>query len=298
MNPFLVSIAFVIFGQLLNAGIVLIDKYIVTRTSVSKPGVYAFYVAMISGVVIFLVPFGVIHFPTAEVALLSIVGGFAFVTSIILLFTSLKSANATDVVAWLTVISTVTTFLLGYFFLSETLPNSFPYALVLFVIGMALVGHFRFHARSFLFVVISGILFGFSAVFMKVLFGHTGFFDGFFWSRMGNVIGALSLLAVPPIRRSIFETSKEVSHKTSSLIIINRVLGGLAFLFILYAIRIGSVSVVNSLSSLQFVFIFILVFLLAKKLPHLYEHEFRHGHILHKVLSMTFIIAGFFVLFL
>jgi len=67
MDPFLVSILFVIFGQFLNAGIVLIDKYIVTRTSVSRPGVYAFYVAMISGVVIFLVPFGVVHIPTSQV---------------------------------------------------------------------------------------------------------------------------------------------------------------------------------------------------------------------------------------
>ncbi|OHA99560.1 MAG: hypothetical protein A3E93_02365 [Candidatus Zambryskibacteria bacterium RIFCSPHIGHO2_12_FULL_43_12b] len=298
MDPFLVSILFVIFGQFLNAGIVLIDKYIVTRTSVSRPGVYAFYVAMISGVVIFLVPFGVVHIPTSQVIFLSLLGGFSFIASIILLFTALKSANATDVVAWLTVISTVTTFLFGYYFLSETLPQSFPYALALFVLGMALVGHFRFHAKSFIFVVFSGILFGLSAVLVKILFSHVGFIDGFFWSRMGNVVGALSLLFVPSIRHSIFQTSKQVSHKTSSLIILNRVLGGVAFLCILYAIRIGSVSVVNSLSSLQFVFIFLLVFLMAKQLPHLYEHEFRPGHILHKVISMILIGAGFIVLFL
>jgi len=260
--------------------------------------VYAFYVAIISGVVLILVPFGVVHVPSGYTAVLSLLIGFTFIASIVSLYSALKHANATDVVAWLAAVSTLTTFVFSFFVMHEQLPASFAISLLLFLIGMALVGHFRFYARSFLLVVCSGILFGLSAVFIKVLFTQTTFIDGFFWSRMGNVIGALSLLLFPSVRRSIFTVSKQVSHATSSLIVVNRILGGLAFLCVLYAIRLGSVSIVNALSSLQFVFIFLLIFLFRHKLPVFYHHEFRPGHVFHKVLAMLFIMAGFFTLFI
>ncbi|PIQ66872.1 MAG: hypothetical protein COV95_01840 [Candidatus Zambryskibacteria bacterium CG11_big_fil_rev_8_21_14_0_20_40_24] len=298
MSTALLSIFFVVIGQFLNASIVLIDKYIVTKTTVSKPAVYAFYVGIISGVVIVLLPLGIIEFPSATVLGLSVLLGLIFILSIILLFTALKAANATDVVAWLTAFSTISTFLLSGLLLNESLPGSFPFALVFFIIGAVMVGHFRFNRKSFLLVIISGILFGLSAVLIKILFQHTTFWNGFFWSRMGNVFGALILLSFSQIRLGLVNTSKSVGHKASFLIILNRVLGGVAFLSILYAIRLGSVSIANALGSLQFVFVFLMVFLLRHKIPDLFHHEFRPGHIAHKIVSIVFIITGFFVLFL
>lgn len=296
-TAFFVSIAFVVLGQVLTAFTVLIDKYVVTQTAVTRPGVYAFYVAIMSGIVLILLPFGVIQIPSPQTLGISILMGFTFITSIILLYDALKHGNATDVVAWLAAISTLTTFVASYFFMNEELPSSFPLALVFFLLGMALVGHFRFYARSFLFVILSGMLFGFSAVLVKYLFMHTDFANGFFWSRMGNVLAALTLLLIPGIRDHISSTSKAVTHKASSLIFVNRILGGLAFLCVLYAIRLGSPAIVNALSSLQFVFVFLLIFLFRKKIPEFYHHEFRKGHVLHKVLAITFIIIGFFTLF-
>jgi drug/metabolite transporter (DMT)-like permease len=146
-------------------------------------------------------------------------------------------------------------------------------------------------------VTVAGILFGLSVVLLKTIFNQTTFIDAFFWSRMGNVVAALSLLFFPSIRTHLFTISKKTSHKTGFLIIGNRILGGLSFLSVLYAIKLGSASIVNALSSLQFVFIFILIFLFRHKVPELYHHEFRKGHVLHKVLAMCFIIVGFFILF-
>lgn len=295
---FVASIVLVIFGQFLNASSVLIDKYIVTRTSITRPGVYVFYVGIVSGVVLIMLPFGLVHMPDTYTILLSLDIGFVFVASILFLYRALKHANATDVVAWLTAISTLTTFLFGALFLGEELPASFPFAMGLFVLGMLFVGHFRFYARSFVQVIVAGILFGFSAVLLKILFSHTVFLDGFFWSRIGNMIAAFSLLLFPSIRDHVFHITKSTSRHVGVLVVANRVLSGVAFLCILYAIRVGSVSIVNALSSLQFVFIFLLIFLLAKYMPKLYKHEFRKGHILHKVVAMCLIAAGFVALFL
>ena len=174
----------------------------------------------------------------------------------------------------------------------------FPYALVLLIIGMLLVGHFRFNAKSFIAIVVSGFLFGLSTILLKILMSHTTFMNGFFWSRMGNVFGAFILLLWKPCREAVLHSSASVGHKTSFLIVLNRVLGGVALLLTLYAIRIGTVSLVNSLSSLQFLFIFLLIYLLRHQMVAQFEHEFRPGHVAHKMLAIIFIISGFLVLFL
>ncbi len=297
MSGLTLAFSLAVFAQVLNACIVLIDKYIVTSTHISRPSAYAFYVSIISGIVIVLLPFGYVHLPDMYVISLSLLIGVTFVVSILLLYSALKIASATDVVPWLAAVSTITTFVSGTLFFHEDLPRFFPYALILLVIGMLLVGHFRFNAKSFSFVVLSGIFFGASAIFLKKLFGHTDFVDGFFWSRMGNVLGGLLLLFSADCRKAVFHASKTSTHKTTFLIVLNRALGGIAFLCTLYAIRVGSVSIVNSLSSLQFVFIFLFIFLLRNKMVALFQHEFRPGHVLHKLLAMAFIVLGFFVLF-
>lgn len=298
MSSVILSFILAIVAQLFNALIVLIDKHIVTRTAVSSPTAYAFYVASLSSVVLFMVPWGVVHMPDLYTIYLSLVIGLSFVISIVLLYSVLKIAATTDVIPWLVAISTVATFVFGSLFLNENLPQSFIPALALFVLSMFFVGHFRFNARSFFFIACSGVLFGASAVFLKVLFSHTSFADGFFWSRMGNVFGALLLLLMPSCRSVVFGHSRQIIKHVGVLIITNRILGGLAFLLTIYAIHLGSVSVVNALSSLQFLFVFVLIFLLRNVMSEQFEHEFRPGHVTHKVVSMALIIAGFLVLFI
>ena len=298
MSLLILSIVFVSFGQLLNAVIVLVDKYVVTQTAISRPITYAFFVGALSATATLLLPFGVIHAPSLSTVWLSLAIGVTFIVSLIFLFSALRIAQATDVIMWLAVISTITTFILDLFLLNENLPKFFPYALALLILGLLLVGHFRFNSKSFFFVLVAGILFGFSTVLLKILFADSSFLDGFFWSRMGNVAVALPILLIPQFRRSILESSRQSSHRTSLLVVFNRILGGIAFLSILYAIRIGPVSIVNALASLQFVFLFLLVFLFRKKMPNLFAHEFRPGHVAHKIFAVLFIVAGFFVLFI
>lgn len=298
MTPIGLSLILVVIAQILNAVIVLVDKHIVTSTSVTRPSAYAFYVGIISGIVILMVPFGVVTIPTVDVALLSILIGVTFIVSIILLYGALKAASATDVVPWLAAVSTVSVFLLNFFVLQEQLPRAFPAALILLTIGMLLVGHFRFNAKSFVGIVFSGILFGVSTILLKILFEHATPANAFFWSRMGNVFAASLLLLWAPCRAVVFSSSKTMQVKTGYLIITNRVLGGIAFLLTLIAIRLGTVSIVNSLASLQFLFIFLFIYLLRHRMVAQFKHEFRPGHVAHKILAVIFIISGFSVLFL
>jgi len=298
MSSVALSLTFAVLAQLLNALIVLIDKHIVTKTAVSNPVVYTFYVGLLSGAVLPIASLGIVHAPDSYTIILSVLMGVSFIFSIIFLYSALKIAATTDIVPWLVAISTVATFLLGSFFLMENLPQTFVPALLFFVMSMFFVGHFRFNMKSFFFIACSGILFALSGVLLKILFSHTSFIDGFFWSRMGNVFAASLLFLLPSCRQGVLKSTKNMTQSAGFLIVLNRVLGGLAFLLVVYAINLGSVSMVNALSSLQFLFVFVLIFLMRKIMPAQFEHEFRPGHVAHKILSMFFILVGFFVLFL
>ncbi len=58
-------IAIAALAQLISAGIIFVDKYVlVSKSHVGKPVVYAFYVSILSGFVLVLVPFGLVSVPT------------------------------------------------------------------------------------------------------------------------------------------------------------------------------------------------------------------------------------------
>ena len=81
-------------AQILNAAIVLVDKYVlVSHESLGKPVVYAFYVSMLSGVVIVLLPLGVVSLPSLKVVALSLLSSITFILSVIFLYTALKKGR-------------------------------------------------------------------------------------------------------------------------------------------------------------------------------------------------------------
>ena len=82
-------------AQFITALIVLVDKYVlVSQAHLGKPVVYAFYVSALSGVVIVLVPFGVISVPSLTVLALSLLALVPYIGPLIILFFTTFSAGA------------------------------------------------------------------------------------------------------------------------------------------------------------------------------------------------------------
>src|SRR3989338_9724296 len=222
-------IALAALAQFISAGNVFIDRYVLlSRVHIGKPVVYAFYISLLSGFVLVLVPFGLISIPTSSVILLSLVSSVTFISSIVLLYTALKEGHASDVMPIIGSVAAVATALCAYQWLHQDLPRAFLPAFCLMVIGMLLVSRFRLTGRQQVSILFSGIFFFFTAFLIKLIFLETAFIDGFFWSRMTNVIGALSLLIIPANREAIFSGFQNSSHGTKMLVISNKALGGIA----------------------------------------------------------------------
>ncbi|MDP3954294.1 MAG: DMT family transporter [bacterium] len=286
-------------AQFINAGVTLADKYLVTsKKAIADPVTYAFYVALLSGVVIFLVPFGVISLPSQAVIWLSLATGLTFVVSLIFLYQALKMSDASDVAPVLGALTAIATLAFSFSILNDRLSGGFFVGFIFLVAGTGLMSYFRFNMRSFLCVLVAGTLLGLSGVLIKRIFLETTFIDGFFWTRMANVLIAVLLLFWPGVLKKIKSRTKESSRGSKWLIIGNKLMAGIAFFLVLYAIKIGNVSVVNALNGSQFLFLLLFAVIFTKKMPE-YFFETVHKHVVvgQKLAGTLLIVAGLLFLF-
>jgi drug/metabolite transporter (DMT)-like permease len=289
---------YVIIAQFMLSVVVLTDRFIVAKKVVSKPIVYTFYVGLLS---IFAFPaffFGV-TVPSLTTMWLSIASAVSFILSIYFLYESLNKTDPSEVAPVVGGISALTTFLGSTWFLGENLPNHFLIGLLLMISGMMLISHFAFTWRSFAYLTGAGIFFGISSVLIKGIFIQDSFINGFFWSRMANVAAALALLLIPVVYKSIrHDWGRPNKGHKSSLILGNKVLSAIAFLFILVAIKRGDVTLVNALGATHYVFLFIFAILFQRLMPEYFDESIHKHEILHKSVATALIVIGFFVLFI
>ncbi len=299
---------FVVIGQFLFAAVVLIDRFIVNKGVVSKPVVYTFYVSVMSGFAIVALPFGV-TIPTPLALLISIIAAISYAISILLLYKSLQNSNASEVVPVVGGVAAISAFISSAFLLNEELPGNFLLGFSILVAGMLLISHFKFTTRSLLFLSGSGIFFGFSTVITKLLLQNETFVNGFFWSRMANVVVALSFLLIPSVFKAIKDdlihkprhhSHPKTGHKTNRIILIvgNKILAAMAFICILIALKSGNATIVNALSATQYIFLLIFAIFFGRLMPEYFEETVHKHEFLHKTLATGLIVVGFVVLFL
>lgn len=284
-----------IAAQFLSAMSVLIDKHIVVRAEhVGKPVVYAFYVSLLSGFVIVLVPFGIVEWHRPGFFLLALFNSAAFVAAIIFLYSALARARAADVAPVVGAVSALATVLLAYLWIDGDATHYHIFSVLFLIVGTALISHFHFEGSALALSFAAGVAFGATAFSAKLVFLETSFLDGFFWTRFINLLLALSFLLIPQVRAQIFHGARHASRAAASLVVGNKIIGGVASVLTAFAISLGSVSVVNSLAGLQFVFLFILTFLFARLMPHS-RHAHAHPHTHHLSLTgvgVTLIVIG------
>ena len=301
-------------GQLLNAVVAFLDKYIVTdEKALPRPFVYAFYSCLLTGfwVVIYFIGFipglasiGVPSFtniesPTIQVIGMSFLAAYTFFMALVSMYEALKHAEAVNVMPVIGAVSALSTFGMSHLFLSTPFSHNFMWGVIVLALGTLLVAQ-TMPKRSVLFNLLhSGVFFALHFIAMKGLFLETSFDDGFFWSRISFVAFALSLLMIPAYFDKITEQTKKTTKKTGFIVITTKVLAGVAAFLLLKATDLGDVAVVQALDGLKFVFILAVTIVFGALLPDaIVRHEARPKEVLRRVLYVAVIAVGYFILFL
>lgn len=311
MQPWLIMAT---AAQLIAALVALIDKRIVSdEEALPRPFVYAFVTCLMSGGSILIyalsgvpTPFPGVHFPsvanivspTLTVVAFSFLAAYTFFGALVSMFSALRDSDASDVVPVIGAVTAIATFFLGYWFLDTVLTRNFLVGIALLATGTILVSHFRFTWKTAALSVHAGIFFALHYVTFKGLLAVTTFDNAFFWSRIGFVLYALSLLLIPEYLEKIRAQSKRAGRKTGALVIFNKVLAGGSSILILKATELGNPAVIQALGGLQFVFILVLGLLFGRSTPVVYGENSHHVRdVLHKAVFVSMIALGFFILF-
>lgn len=286
-----------VLAQFLFAISTLVDKHIVVRAQhIGKPIVYAFYVALLSGFVIVLFPF--VSIPPPYVLLLSLVNAATFTAAIYLLYCALSVARASDVSPVVGGVSAIVTAVLATAWIEGDVALVQALPILFLAGGTAIISHFHFSRIAIFYTAAAGVFFGVTILLGKLIFNEIPFLDGFFWPRLFNVLVALSLLLVPDFRSAIFHGGRHSSRGAKGLVLGNKILAGVAAALTAYAVSLGSVSVVNALAGLQFVFLFLFAFLFAKKMPLLSDAKSGNHGGWHTFVGITLIVSGLASLYL
>ncbi len=303
MNWLLIAI----FAHFITALVFVTDKFLLSRTALrSSP--YAFYVGILSGLLsLFLIPFGFSSIPFGQI-LFSFVAGISFVLAILFFYESVRMGEVSRIVPIVGGAMPIFTFALTYFFLGERLNFNQLIAFSLLILGGIIITWPRKYikllpgerkpslAKRLPKALLAAFLFAASYVLTKFVFTEQSFINGFIWIRLGGILGAFLLLIVPSVRQAIFKTSRSIKLKTGGLIVFNKLLSASAFLILNYAIYLGSVTLVNSLQGVQYLFLLVIALVLSKKFPYILREQIGQGIILKRAVAILFICFGLGIL--
>ncbi len=287
----------VIIGHLANAGAFVIDKYLLAK-QVPNPVVYSYYIGVLGGLAIVLLPFGV-YWPGLWQLMVAFFAGVTFIVALLFFFRALSMDNASTVVPFLGAVQPVFIFAFSFLFLTERLTENQIWAFVLLLLGGVIISYeketkknAKIHHLSLILALGAAFVFAVSSVLMKYVYLHQTFISGFFWSRLGAAIFAFSFLFFPSLRKKISAVSDKTRKSTRLLFIGNQVFGALGFVLLNYAISLASATLISALQGVQYVFLFLLVIFLSRWHPKILKEKLTGAIVAQKTVAILIIAAG------
>ncbi len=303
-----------IFAYFLNAVAISIDKFLLNK-EIPRPSAYTFNIGVLNILIILvLAPFA-LSLISLKLIFISILAGLFFILALFLLYTALKNSDASQIVPFIGSLNPVFIFFLASIFLGEKLNHSELWAFFLILLGGALISYQKKESSLkekikkifkkekeisikivLVLAVFSAFSFALSYILTKYIYNSVNFLNGFVWTRLGLVLGALFLLIPPKSRQEIFQTEKKSNTKGNGLFLIGQIFGGLSFFLINYAFSLNSVTLVQGLQGLQYAFLFIIIIILSKKFPYILEEKLTPLIIVQKSVALFLIGWGLLLL--
>jgi len=220
------------------------------------------------------------------------------------LFFAINKGEASRVLPVVGAVIPISAFFLSIFFLGENLGLRGGVGIVLLIFGGLLIS-FDFNEKKTLFFhgfhfsILAGFLLALSAIFFKTLYNQDNFLNVFIWTRTGAFLGALTFILIPfwrkPILGSLFKFKKpdKSGKKSSFYFILAKALGGSGSILKEKAtsIALASVTVINALVSVQYVFIFLLGIIFSTWVPEVMQEKKDFKSVLQKIVAI--LIIGF-----
>jgi len=290
-------ITITILGYTLLAVEAVMSKYILAARMKSWP-LYSFYVGIFSVFSLIFAPFGLKWFGIVPF-LISFLSGIIFFLSLAFLFRSLLRSSTSRVYILFGATSTITATVLAKLMLGDTFSPKEISGIVFLLVGGAIIsfkfreGRFFSHWRG---AALAGLLAAFSMIFLKYGYNHQAFVSGYIVSRGGILFAALASLSIPAFRKAVFENLKKRKRRENvenlAGTIVAKATAGLGTLLLNYSIALGSVAIISSLVSVQYLLTFVFALILSFYLKDIFIERFSILNVLAKMAGILAVALG------
>jgi drug/metabolite transporter (DMT)-like permease len=273
------------------------DKVLLKQPETRNLVSYVFWLGAISVFGLILIPFG-FSMPPLWVAALAFGTGVLQLVAVYFYYAALKAGEASQTLAVMGGFSPVATALIGIPLLKKQLMGSSLIAFALLTVG-GFVMFFaeRIPLRKMLGLVLAAsILFGWVNVLEKVVYDNVDFVSGYVLFTVGTFVGALAMLIHPTWRTQIFTESERAEPRNRFWYFVNRFMAGVGSFLIYYAISLTNPALVDAITAVRYVIIFVGAYLLTRLKPEWLSEIFSGRVLAGKAIATLMVAAGLVIL--
>lgn len=280
-----------------------VDKYLLAGP-MPHHRVYAFYIGILGGLALALIPFTDFYILEIKYILFSFIAGASFILGILWFFKGLKLYEPSRILPAVGGISPVFTILLIYIFSGgkEALKFSEIISFALIVFGSILItyeGTKKISGRSLAISAISAFFFAVFFIFSKYVYAAYPFLLGLIWVKISGAAAALIFLASSSFRNELFKQKVGLQKKTAVIFFSSQAAGAFAGIMQNFAIALAPliyVAFINALQGVQYVFLLIAAIFLSLKFPHILKEEISGRILFQKIAAILIISLGLAIL--
>ncbi len=271
------------------------DKVLLGRRETKNLLSYVFWLGAISIFGLAMVPFG-FKMPSLNIAGLAFAAGVLDLVASYFYYAALKAGEASDEIAAMGGFAPVATALFAIPLLSQPLG-----AQLLGFTLMTLGGFIMFFAekrplkKMLPLVMAASAAFGLMNVLEKLVFNSANFVSGFVFVTLGTSLGAAAMLIPANWRRQIFTSSEQAPPKSKFWYMFNRFTAGLGSFLIVYAVSRANPAVVEAISGVRYIVVFIGAYAITTLKPDWFQEDFHRWVLAAKVIATGLVVAGLVV---
>lgn len=287
----------------------VLDKFLLASKRVSHPSIFAFYSGFFGLFALVFSPWG-FHLVGPMQMTHAFASGIIFCYGMLLFFFAIERSEASRVAPVLDAVITITTYFVAIFILQERLDVKEMLGVFLLIIGGIWISYNYSKIKKeifipgFSFAVFAGIMLALATTYFKYLYRTDNFLNIYIWTRLGVLLGAFSFFLVPSWRKKILRSllhfrkpAEKEKGKSGFIFVLAKSLGGLGNILKEKSVSLplASVTIVNALASVEFVFIFVIGIFVSILLPKIYEEKRDARSVFQKSTAIIIIALGIFL---
>jgi len=291
-------IALVSFFLLALAAV--IDKILLTKSRI-VPISYAFYSIFLGALVscLMLLFTGDFYFPRDHFIPL-LIGGAAFYFGLYFLYQTVQKAEISKANPLIISLTPLMVFGLALSLSIELLSAKKLLGIVLIMLSSYFVSQIglpktRLGGKSWLWILITCLMFALANVFSKVAYTAMPFFTAFIWLRwlaLGTAVMFTSAHNGWPKIFTFKEERAQTTQKKWLAFAIGQTAGGLGVILMQYAISLGSVTLITALNGLQFFLVMLMVYFFTRFYPQILKENIAGRFVVKKIIWSLILFSG------